>query len=391
MKKISSNKILNPEGSFWTDKVLIWEEDKLVAIDDLSNHDPSSVAIMDGIISPGFINTHCHLELSHMKKRIPTGTGLLPFISAVVKERGFDEEFILSKIAEADKEMWDAGIMAVGDISNKIDSFSTKYMSKIRYYSFIEMFDFFQEDKHEAMASPYLEVFTGIKPNGKDKYNLTPHAPYSVSPALFQLIERTNPKGRKTISIHNQETVAENQLFLDHSGSFYDFFKSFNFSTNYLPHLQKPSIYYAFEHLNPEDQILYIHNTMTTEQDVTDALIFNPKSYWATCPNANLYIENKLPDYKALIKGGAKMTIGTDSLASNWQLSIWEEIRTILKYKSFIPIEDLLTWGTRNGAEALGMDSELGSFVEHTSPGAVLIEPDLEGLITHHSSAVRLI
>ena len=67
------------------------------------------------------------------------------------------------------------------------------------------------------------------------------------------------------------------------------------------------------------------------------------------------------------------MTIGTDSLSSNWQLSVWEEIKTIKKYNDFIPIEELLTWGTINGAKALGFDAEIGSFEKGKKPGIVHI------------------
>lgn len=391
MRKISADKILNPEGEFWTNKVLIWIDDKLTDIDDIENHDTTSVEHFNGILCPGFINTHCHLELSHMKDAIPTGTGLLPFISSIVRHRGFDMESILGKIALGDKEMWDAGIMAVGDISNKIDSFATKKSSRIRYYSFIEMFDFFQEDNYEKMAAPYLEVFSQTEHSDKDKVNLSPHAPYSVSPALFRLIEQYNPATIKTISIHNQETVAENELFLTGSGAFFDFFSSFRFSTEHLPNIGKPSIYYALQHLSSGDRILYVHNTMTTKEDVINALTFNPKSYWATCPNANLYIETRLPDYEALVSGGATMTIGTDSLASNWQLSVWAEVATIMKYKSFLKTQDLLTWATRNGAEALGMEDTLGTFSVNKKPGAVWIKPDNEGNITFRSTVQRVI
>ena len=122
---------------------------------------------------------------------------------------------------------------------------------------------------------------------------------------------------------------------------------------------------------------------MTTKQDIQAAISWNPNCYWATCPNANLYIENRLPDYKIFCDSNAKVTIGTDSLTSNWQLSVWEEIQTIRKYQSYLPLETLLTWATINGAEALGFEERLGSITIGKQPGLVHIE----NLDTFHSNS----
>ncbi|HQV66448.1 MAG TPA: amidohydrolase family protein, partial [Saprospiraceae bacterium] len=111
--------------------------------------------------------------------------------------------------------------------------------------------------------------------------------------------------------------------------------------------------------------------------------------FWATCPNANLYIENKLPDYQIFRDADAKVTIGTDSLTSNWQLSIWEEIKTIRKYQSYIPLEELLTWATINGAEALSYEDRLGSFEVGKTPGILHISGDIDQM--DHTKITRLI
>ena len=294
-------------------------------------------------------------------------------------------------IREGDREMYEGGIVAVGDISNKRDSFAVKQESKIRYYTFVELFDFLQEEKAMDFAQPYLEVFSQAPDSVKDRKALTPHAPYSVSKKLFEIISAHNSPGRKTISIHNQETLAENEFFLSKTGAFLDFYKNFNFPIDHFQASNKSSIHYPMQYLSSKDRVLWVHNTMTTPEDVEIARGWNPEVFWATCPNANLYIENKMPDYAALLKAGAKMTIGTDSLTSNWQLSVWEEIKTIQKYKSFIPLEMVLTWATINGAQALGMEDELGSFEVGKSPGLVNILPDTEGNVSGNSSINRIL
>jgi cytosine/adenosine deaminase-related metal-dependent hydrolase len=109
---VSSEKIANGV-------VVLDEQGTILQVSDASQFDSSELEKYNGIIIPGMINTHCHLELSHMYNKIPTGTGLLGFIGNVVKHRGADEKYIQECIEKADQYMFDNGIVAVGDISNK--------------------------------------------------------------------------------------------------------------------------------------------------------------------------------------------------------------------------------------------------------------------------------
>ncbi|HEX4375370.1 MAG TPA: amidohydrolase, partial [Puia sp.] len=97
------------------------------------------VQIFKGILSPGFVNCHCHLELSHLKNLIPEKTGLVDFVFKIVTQRHFDEEIILEEIAKAEDEMITNGIVAVGDICNNTHTFLQKQKQQIAYYNFIEV------------------------------------------------------------------------------------------------------------------------------------------------------------------------------------------------------------------------------------------------------------
>jgi len=326
----------------------------------------------DGLLMPGFINTHCHLELSHLKGKVDTGTGLLPFLSSVVQFRDVDQKVIDDAISFNDSYMWENGIQAVGDISNKTDTFSVKEKSPIRYYTFIEMFDLLQENLTDMFFAQYKEVFEQCSTVGGNGFSASPHAPYSVTKTLFEKINALN-SGARTISIHNQETPHENAYFQNKTGDFSAFFKRLGFQDAHFTPIQKDSIYYAMKHMQSSHKTLFVHNTTTNAQNIQDAQKWGTP-YWATCPNANLYIENSLPDYRTFIENKAKMTVGTDSLSSNWQLSILDELQTIQRYNSHIPIETLLTWSTRNGAEALSFDDTLGSFDEGKKPGVIQLE-----------------
>jgi len=353
--------------------VVVMDEDKVIALTSRDKVNADQLEFHQGIIIPGFINTHCHLELSHLHGKAPTGTGLLPFITHVVKYRDVDQDIIDEAIANADAYMWNQGIQAVGDICNKADTFHVKQESNITYYSFVEMFDFMQESLTEKLTSGNLDAYHSA-PGPK---SAVPHAPYSVSPGLFKQINALNDS-EVTVSIHNQETQAEEDMFQKGIGGFYDFYDKFGFHLDHFSPTGMSSIHYALMHMDPSQRTLFIHNTLTTPKDISAAHHWSDKVYWATCPNANLYIESRLPYYKYFMDSDARITIGTDSLTSNWQLSILEEMKTISKYQSYVPFEALLKWATLNGAEALGMEKVMGSIDPDKTPGLLLLSFDPE-------------
>ncbi len=391
MRKITADRIYPINGSPIENGVIIIDDaGEIHAIEQKKDYDSSSLEVYQGVIVPGFVNTHCHLELSHMKGKVDTGTSLIPFISNVVKFRDIPETEIIEAINLADQEMYDEGIVAVGDISNKADTFARKAKSAIKYYTFVEMFDFLQNTWATNEFEKYKQVYDSrIEGNG-NKYSCVPHAPYTVSEALFKLINGVNTSDR-TISIHNQETPDEDQLFLNKTGGFIDFYKGFNIPLDDFQANGRHSIDYAMKYMDPQCQTLFVHNTMTTKADIENAHNWSDKVYWATCPNANLYIENRLPNYQDFIDTNARMTIGTDSLTSNWQLSILEEMKTITKYQSYVPFETLLKWATLNGAMALGFDDELGSIEKGKKPGLNLLNLNEFGHLDQRTKVKRII
>ena len=331
-----------------------------------------------GILIPGFINTHCHLELSHLVGKSQTGKTLLPFLVDVVTMRASDPAEIAAAIARWDAYMWEQGIQAVGDISNALDTAAVKDRSPIRYYTFVEMFDFLQAERAQASYEGYKAVYDGQSTAGGNRKSAVPHAPYTVSDPLYGLINATNTGG-ETVSIHSEETPAEEELFRDGTGPFHPFFAGFGASIADFQPTGKSSIHHAISRMDPTKRTLFVHNTLTDAEGIRAASEWGQNGvYFATCPNANLYIENRLPRYDVFLAEGAKVTIGTDSLTSNWQLSVLEELRTISRYQSYVPFADLLRWATINGAEALQFDDELGSLETGKKPG-VLVLTDLEG------------
>ncbi len=355
--------------------------DDIVSIDEAGN----DVQVFKGILSPGFINCHCHLELSHLKNVIPPHTGLVDFLCSVVTKRNFDPQVIQEEIIKSEKEMYDNGIVAVGDIGNTADTAGVKSKSKIYWQNFVEVIGF-TDEKAEENIEYYKQVAQTLETklqtsSLKHRTSLVPHAPYSISPKTFQLINEITKD--QIISIHNQEHPAEDELYKTGGGDYLKLFKIFGIDKSPFPVTGKSSIRSCLPYFNNRQTILLIHNTYMPEEDIVWANNYAAenglKLVYCLCPNANLYIENKLPPVELFIKHNCNLVLGTDSYSSNWQLNIAKEIQTITgmpRFQTVASFTQVLQWATIDGAKALQWNDELGSFEKGKKPGVILIEPD---------------
>jgi len=365
------------------DKVLITDDSgKIQSIVPVSEAG-DDVQFFSGILSPGLINCHCHLELSHLKNVIPPHTGLIEFLCSVVTKRDFPREVIDKEIIKAEKEMYDNGIVAVGDIGNTADTAEIKSKSKIRWQNFVEVLGFADEKADENIEhyKKVAQIFESQKSKVKsqNRTSLVPHAPYSISPKTFKLINELTKD--HIISIHNQEHPAEDVLYKTGSGDYLKLFKIFGINKSPFPVTGLSSIRSVLPHFNNGQTIFLVHNTFMSEEDVVFAKEYAEtnglKLIWCLCINANLYIENKVPPVEMLMKHDCTIVLGTDSYSSNWQLSITKEIQSLKNKFPSLSIEIILEWATINGAKALQWDDELGSFEKGKRPGVMLIDKNL--------------
>jgi cytosine/adenosine deaminase-related metal-dependent hydrolase len=340
----------------------------------------------DGVLVPGLINTHCHLELSHLAGKIPEHTGLPGFVQQVMQQREASELEIEKAMKLADAEMYANGIVATGDISNQIYSKGVKLLSKIYYHTFVEAMGFNPGRANEIIKKA-VETRDGFLPL---RATIVPHAPYSVSEELFGEIRRESGGANESVSIHNQETIDENLFFESKQGHFLKLYEFLGLDIGFFESKGKTSLQSYLPLLSAEAKTLLVHNTFTSKEDIEFAMGQHPQLYWCLCANANLYIENRLPDVALLKDTGVTITLGTDSLASNHQLSILAEMKT-LQERISVSFDDLLRWATLNGALFLGLDTQLGSFEKGKKPGVNLIEQLEDGLITANTRIQRIV
>ncbi len=344
----------------------------------------------EGIISPGFINTHCHLELSHLQNKIPEKTGLTNFVYKVVTERHYPVEEIINAMETAQHKMIKNGIVAVGDICNKDLAVALKNEEQLQYYNFIEVTGW-----NPRLASERFEKSKAIYDNyitcGK-KTSIVPHAPYSVSSPLWGKI--TPFFMGKTVTIHNQETIHEDEFFLRGTGDLVRMYDMMKIDNSFYKFPGTTSLQSYFRKMAPAASVILVHNTFIRQNDLDYINREKPAGQlvsFCLCPNANNYIENIFPPLSLLLENKVNIVLGTDSLASNHQLDILEEIKTISKEFPAISTETLLTCATLNGAKALQMENTLGSFEKGKKPGIVLIANTNRTRLTECSNAKRLL
>ena len=329
----------------------------------------------DGILCPGFVNVHCHLELSHMKGIVPKGTGLVKFLQTVVTQRGsFTEEQIKAARHEAYQELLQNGVVAVGDIANTSDTLDLRQLDSLHIHTFIESLGFTQTHAQQRLdySKGVCEVYASQAVKNKLlRQSIVPHAPYSVSEALFRLIDGFQPDA--LLSIHNQECGAEDEYYSTKTGQMLELFQTLKINDDFFQASGISSMRTYGEWLSPSHPLLLIHNTLTKQEDADYIKSRFPNVAFCLCPNANLYIEGCLPNIPMLAESGIPVCIGTDSLASNDGLSILAELETINQHFPQIGWETLLRWATSNGAKALQMDNVVGSFEEGKKPGVVQV------------------
>ena len=354
-------------------------------------HDPLAEAeVFWGILCPGFVNAHCHLELAHMKGRIPEKMGLTDFVYRVVTERNFVEEEIENAIEQAEAAMVQSGIVAIGDICNNASTLTQKQKKNAAYYNFIEASGWNPDvaiQRFERSKS-YYDLFIADLSNTC----IVPHAAYSVSENLWKLI-KPYFKG-KVVSMHNQETPGEDEFFNEGTGMLVKMYEKMNIDNSFFTPVKSSSIQHTFSKLAEAAEVILVHNTFIKQADIDHIKNNTPSNqrvHFCVCINANVYIEDAVPPLDMLMKNNSNIILGTDSIASNKTLNILDEMISIQKHFPFVTLENLLGWATINGARALQMDDVLGSFERGKRPGVVVIEGGKGSRLNESSVSRRLL
>lgn len=320
---------------------------------------------LDGLLSVPLVNAHCHLELSHLKGKIPEHTGMAGFVKSLQPIRDqFSEEEKQLAIHSALDGMFAEGILGLGDICNGTSSLAAKQAKpQMQFHNFIELFGL-DPTQGENIFFRGLDL---LREFGRNT-SITPHAPYSVSKALRDKLFGYAQRREWPLSIHMLESKEERQLFEDLEGPLMDFIMGIG--AVFQAHTYHSPLEYLSEGLPDNCNTLFVHCTEMQEQELDKLMQAHPRSYIALCPLANAYIHGSQPDASMFAKYPDRICLGTDSLAGNHLLSIWAEMQALQENQG-VPAETLLKWGSLNGANALGLKTEPFQLEIGKKPGLI--------------------
>ncbi len=355
--------------------IVTLRDDEVVEIGQWENLDSmEGVEFYAGILIPAMVNAHCHLELSYLHGQIEPRGGFAAFAAGMARTRNlFSEEERLDALRRVDEAFWNEGIAAVGDIANGITAFATKEQSPIRYRTFAEVFGL-----RTTSTEPLEELLQ------HPETSLTPHSTYSLQDDIFRSV---CAKGEAPLSIHFMESSGESELY-EGRGALHDWYASQGWECDFL-HYGSPAERIVAS-IPAGRSVIFVHNCCITQRDI-DIIMnhFAAPVYWALCLGSNDYISGLKPDIDLLRRNNLNICIGTDSAASNTSLSMMAE----MKLFKGIPLEELLTWATANGADALGYGDKLGRLAIGQRCGLAVIDAlDYEQqTLTEHSTCRRIV
>lgn len=350
--------------------------------------------LLDGALVPGFVNAHCHLELSHLHGKFRKGTGMAGFIDQINELRDWATDEVKTQlVGKWMEKLWNDGVSAVADISNDASSFPVKQTSPIYTRTFLEVFGTEPQDCDGVMDS--VKKLNAVA----EEYGIdaapTPHSCYTMSPELLRASSQAG-LASGFLSYHSQESQEEEDLLMTGTGAMAENRRRAGMSTP--PVTGESSLKYFIDNLAAvkpaphQEHILLVHNVTLTQKDIEAAKEAMANPYWAICPLSNKFIHNALPPVDLMRSNNLAICLGTDSLSSNDDLDMVAELYCLQEAFPHVPFEEMLLWACRNGASFLGKDDILGSMEKGKRPGIVLVNGlDDNGRLTDESRSERLI
>jgi cytosine/adenosine deaminase-related metal-dependent hydrolase len=391
MKRFSAQYVITNCGPALKRAVITAEDDgTILSIEDTGGNlqEKASLQFYNGIIIPGFVNCHCHLELSHLKGSLEPGKGLGLFIEQVRSYRENSSEKIIASVKYGETEMRREGIVLCADICNSTLSFNVKRESQISYFNLLEVFGI--DPGKATIRMNEIGKVAETADEMKLAFSIVPHSLYSMSLPLLRLLREKN-ENNKVTSIHFMETAGEKIFLEDHSGPLKESYEHSGLMPSRLD-IVKNHADAVLNEITRSGNLILVHNTYADRETIRK-INERKNLFWCLCPNSNLFIENNFPPLNLLIEEGCEIVIGTDSLASNNMLSILEEMKTLQLNFPHVSIEELVQWATFNGAKALGEEDRFGKIEAGKRPGLLLLKNmDLTRMkLLSESTVTRLI
>lgn len=360
------------------------EKEKIVCLEARRSEKPD-VDLAGTAILPGFVNAHTHLDLTKMRGQCQPDLPLTGWLAKVISGRQKQTaQSISESIRNGLQEVQRTGTTAVGDISPLGHSWEQLAASPVHGVCFYELVGMSAE-KANASWKGWQTFSTNHQEDASVRLGISPHAPYSVNDSLFRLV--ANQTSHMPVAIHLAESPEELELLQHHNGPFVDLLKSIGVwnPSGMLKSLNDLMAMFR------QRRVLYVHcNYLPQDLRLPDTatIIYCPRTHHA-------FGHSKYP-LQSYLSRSIRVALGTDSLASNPDLSMLNEVRFLWQQEPAITAENLLAMATINGATSLGLDSLTGSLEPGKCADLIALplsskERPLEDILNSRQDVVRVL
>ncbi len=328
-----------------------------------------------GVVLPGLVNAHTHIELSAMRGRVPGGRGFVAWVDAFVGHRAeMDADDERTAIEHGVSDLDAFATTAVGDVSNGLLAVHTLARAGIGGAVFHEVFGSREEPLRRSVVGleGMRQEVVGAWPTDDLRYAIAPHTLYTTHPAVVRELARAACDAGGLTSLHLAEHAPERSALERGEGAMVDWLRArTRGASDEFPWPRVGPVEHASALGAIGPHVLSVHVTDVTAAEA--AQLARAAASVVLCPRSNLYIELRLPPVELLRREGVLLSLGTDSLASNASLDVLAEARALHDRFPEIPARALLQMATWNGAQALRRP-DLGRIARGARPGLVAID-----------------
>ena len=349
---------------------------------DKRSRDLGNVAIL-----PGLVNAHTHLEFSALGKPISPVVPFPDWIRAVRDNRAQRTDDDSTSVTTGLVESAAAGTTTVGEIATagwSPDPFTPAAPRAVVFRELIGLRSR-QIDQQLAIARDHLTAGdqtafasrTSARKAPHPYRGLSPHAPYSVHRELYSRLVALAAEFRVPMAVHLAETREELELLAHRRGGFVEMLKDFGvWEPDAIPRRSRPLDY--LQPLTTLEHALVVHGNYLSAEEI-EFVCRHPNLTVIYCPRTHARFGHRGHPWRRLLEGGGRVAIGTDSRASNPDLSLWRELCFLREQFSDVPPRKLLELGTVCGARALGLEETAGTLTVGRSADLTVISLDAAG------------
>lgn len=323
---------------------------------------------------PGFVNAHTHLELSHLRGRVPQSAHFVDWVTAMlgVRDEAGDPDDAAMTAAIDDARA--TGTIALADIGNTCASLDPLRRSGLDAWHFHELLGFRGGSGPARAAEAWRRAderhaFDGVR------CGVAPHAPYSTAPDLLAAIASgLDDVSSRRSSLHVGESLEELALLAEGVGPLRALLDTVG---TWDPEWQVPGsspVAYLDGLGALHRQMLVVHGTQCTSEDL--GCLAARGVTLVLCARSNAWVGAGAPPVEQVWASGVRVALGTDSLASVADLDLFKELAALRALAPTVPAGWLLRAATLGGADALGFD-HLGAIEAGRSARLLVVDvPD---------------